>query len=127
MGARKQVDAPPAEFTEAVTRLRVARFRPEVLVEEMPAPQRIAPHAAALSADVTVDGDDVATGRLGGLYDPAGNAAWQSTFRCVACVRAAVEPEMVTDALLGGVGWTWLLEALPAPGADLLGPSGAAD
>ena len=57
MGARKQVDAPPAEFTEAVSQLRGARFRPEVFVEEMPAPQRIAPHAAAVSADVTVDGN----------------------------------------------------------------------
>lgn len=65
MGARKQVDAPPAEFAEALTQLREARFRPEVFVEEMPAPQRIAPHAAAVSADVTVDGDDVATGRIG--------------------------------------------------------------
>ena len=34
-------------------------------------------------ADVTVDGDDIATGRVI-LYDPAGNDAWQSTFRCVA-------------------------------------------
>ena len=76
MGARKQVDAPPAEFAEAVSQLRGARFRPEVFVEEMPAPQRIAPHAAAVSADVTVDGDDVATGRLVVLYDPAGNDAW---------------------------------------------------
>lgn len=124
MGARKQVDAPPAEFAEALTQLRGARFRPEVFVEEMPAPQRIAPHAAAVTADVTVDGDDVATGRLVVLYDPAGNDAWQSTFRCVAYVRATVEPEMVTDALLGGVGWTWLMEALTDHGADYLAPSG---
>jgi hypothetical protein len=124
MGARKQVDAPPAAFAEALTQLRGARFRPEVFVEEMPAPQRIAPHAAAVSADVTVDGDDVATGRLVVLYDPAGNDAWQSTFRCVAYVRAAVEPEMVTDAMLGGVGWTWLMEALVDHGAAYLAPSG---
>jgi len=124
MGARKQVDAPPAAFAEALTQLRGARFRPEVFVEEMPAPQRIAPHAAAVSADVTVDGDDVATGRLVVLYDPAGNDAWQSTFRCVAYVRAAVEAEMVTDAMLGGVGWTWLMEALVDHGAAYLAPSG---
>lgn len=124
MGARKQVDAPPAEFAEVQTQLRAARFRPEVFVEEMPAPQRIAPHAAAVSADVTMDGEDVATGRLVVLYDPAGNDAWQSTFRCVAYVRASVEPEMVTDALLGGVGWTWLMEALTDQAADHVAPSG---
>ena len=38
-------------------RMRAAVLRPEVLCEEMPAPQRIAPYAAALSADVTVDGE----------------------------------------------------------------------
>ena len=53
---RVDATAPPEEFREAVARMRAARFRPEILCEEMPAPQRIAPFAAALSADVTVDG-----------------------------------------------------------------------
>ena len=123
MGARKQVDEPPA-FTDALAQLRGARFRPEVFVEEMPAPQRIAPYAAAVTADVMNDGDDVGTGRLVLLYDPAGNDAWQSTFRCVAYVRAAVEPEMIGDQLLGDVGWTWLTEALDETEASYVAPSG---
>ena len=53
----------PEEFRLAVAQLRAARLRPEVFCEEMPAPQRIAPFASALSADVTVDGEDVGTGR----------------------------------------------------------------
>ncbi|MGS7457765.1 DUF3000 family protein, partial [Mycobacterium tuberculosis] len=63
----------PREFTQAVDSLRAAAFRPEVFCEEMPAPQRIAPFATALSADVTVDDEEVATGRLVVLHDPAGN------------------------------------------------------
>ena len=74
----------PEEFRLAVAQLRGARLRPEVFCEEMPAPQRIAPYASALSADVTVDGEDVGTGRLVLLHDPAGNDAWEGTFRCVA-------------------------------------------
>jgi hypothetical protein len=114
----------PEEFRLAVAQLREARLRPEVFCEEMPAPQRIAPFASALSADVTVDGDDVGTGRLVLLHDPAGNDAWEGTFRCVAYARAEIDPEMANDPLLAEVGWSWLSEALAAHGATYLAPSG---
>ena len=68
----------------------------------MPAPQRIAPHSFALSADVTVDGTDVGTGRIILLHDPDGNDAWDGTFRCVAYARAEIETDMITDPLLPG-------------------------
>ena len=108
----------PPEFRAAVESMRAATLRPEVFCEEMPAPQRIAPHAFALSADVTVDGTDVGTGRIILLHDPDGNDAWDGTFRCVAYARAEIETDMITDPLLAGVGWTWLVEALEAHGAD---------
>ncbi len=114
----------PAEFERAVRQLRSAKFRPEVFAEEMPAPQRIAPFASAVSADVTVDGDDIGTGRIVLLHDPAGNDAWDGTFRCVAYARADVDPELVADPCLAEVGWTWLVEALEAHGAEYGAPSG---
>jgi hypothetical protein len=114
----------PAEFEHAVEQLRSARFRPEVLTEEMPAPQRIAPYASALSADVTTDGVDIGTGRIVVLHDPAGNDAWDGTFRCVAYARADIDPEVAADPLLAEVGWTWLTEALDAHGAVYAAPSG---
>ena len=104
--------------------MRAARMRPEVSCEEMPAPQRIAPYAAALSADVAVGGEEVGTGRIILLHDPAGNEAWDGTFRCVAYARAEVEVEMITDPMLGGVGWAWLTEALTAHGAEYHSASG---
>jgi hypothetical protein len=120
------VEAPatPEEFLAAVARMHAARLRPEVFCEEMPAPQRIAPFASALSADVTVDGEDVGTGRIVLLHDPAGNDTWSGTFRCVAYARAEIDPEMANDALLGEVGWSWLTEALDAHGAEYSAPSG---
>ena len=114
----------PEEFRVAVAQLRAARLRPEVLSEEMPAPQRIAPYATALSADVTIDGDEVGTGRIVLLHDPAGNDAWEGTFRCVAYVRAEIDPEMANDPLLAEVGWSWLSEALTAHGAAYVAASG---
>src|SRR5919202_3191765 len=116
----------PAEFERAVAQLRSAKFRPEVFCEEMPAPQRIAPYASALSADVTVDGDEVGTGRIVLLHDPAGNDAWQGTFRCVAYARAEIDPEMANDPMLAEVGWSWLTEALVAHGAGFVASSGTA-
>ena len=114
----------PEAFRTAVAQMRAARLRPEIFCEEMPAPQRIAPFASALSADVTVDGEDVGTGRLVLLHDPAGNDAWDGTFRCVAYARAEIDPEMANDPLLGEVGWSWLSEALAAHHADYTAPSG---
>ncbi len=114
----------PPEFRDAVASMRGATLRPEIFCEEMPAPQRIAPYAAALSADVTVDGTDVGTGRIILLHDPAGNDAWDGTFRCVAYARAEIELDLITDPLLADVGWTWLTEALTAHGAVFAAPSG---
>jgi hypothetical protein len=128
MAARQEprVDGPvtPEEFLHAVARMHAARLRPEIFCEEMPAPQRIAPYASALSADVTVDGEDVGTGRIVLLHDPTGNDAWEGTFRCVAYARAEIDPEMANDPLLGEVGWSWLAEALEAHGAAYVAASG---
>ena len=105
----------PDAFRRAVADLAAAAWRPELSVEEIPAPQRIAPFSAAITADVVVGGEDVGSGRLVLLHDPAGNAAWQGTFRCVTFARAEVDPEMVTDPLLASVGWSWLIDALAEP------------
>lgn len=116
--------ARPEEFDLAVRAMRAARLRPEVVVVEVPAPQRLAPFAAAITADVAVDGDDLATGRLVLLHDPAGPPAWHGTFRLVSYVRAQLDPEMGADPLLGAVGWSWLTEALAEHGAQFVAPSG---
>jgi hypothetical protein len=114
---------PPA-FVAAVATMRAARLRPEIHCEEMPAPQRIAPYAAALSADVDVDGDEIGTGRIILLHDPQGNDAWDGDFRCVAYARAEIDVELITDPMLAGVGWTWLTDALDAHGAGFHMASG---
>ncbi|MDQ1294067.1 MAG: hypothetical protein QG608_1950 [Actinomycetota bacterium] len=114
----------PDEFLAAVTRLRQAGLRPEILLQEVPAPQRIAPHALALSAEVVQEEEELATGRFVLLYDPSGQDAWEGTFRAVTFVRAALEPELGSDQLLAQVGWTWLQEALQAVGAQYVAAGG---
>ncbi|MFC3765962.1 DUF3000 domain-containing protein [Tenggerimyces flavus] len=124
MDARRDADVPPKAFSQAVSALFAARYRPEVVCEEVPAPQRVAPYSAAITADVVIDEAELATGRLVLLHDPDGHEAWQGTFRCVAYVRAEIDAEMVTDPLLGTVAWGWLTEALDAEGASYHAPSG---
>lgn len=126
MVARREAADAPEEFRRALVALRSAVPRAEVVLEETPAPQRLAPHAVALTADVTTGGEDeeLATGRFVLLHDPVGHDAWAGTFRVVTYVRADLEPEMAVDPLLAGVGWAWLTEALDGHGAAFTAESG---
>jgi hypothetical protein len=125
VGVRSEIDRTPARFTEAVDQVRQATLRPEVVVDEMPAPQRIAPHAFAMSGDVLVDDEELATGRFILLHDPAGNDAWGGTFRCVTFARADIDADMAADPVLPSVGWSWLTEALDAYGSEYTAASGS--
>jgi Protein of unknown function (DUF3000) len=104
----------PPEFLRALHSLRAARLRPEVHLEEVPAPGRIAPFSVALTAEVRLPRDEegLASGRFVVLHDPAGQTAWDGTFRVVSLVRGTLEPEVAADALLAEVAWTWLEDAL---------------
>jgi Protein of unknown function (DUF3000) len=109
--------APPEAFTRAVAGLRAPAPRAEILLEEIAAPQRLAPYAFALSATVLRGGDEVAGGRLILLHDPAGPEAWRGDLRLVTLVTAELEPDMAGDPLLPAVAWTWLTDGLDQHGA----------
>ncbi|MFL6240107.1 MAG: DUF3000 domain-containing protein [Actinomycetes bacterium] len=115
---------PPEGFRRSLASLRSASVRPEVVIDETPAPTRLAPYAVALSAEVRQGDNDLATGRLVVLHDPDGQDAWSGPTRIVGYVRAACEPEMANDPLLPAVGWSWLTEALQARGATYTAASG---
>lgn len=137
--------AVPATFARAVDALRATQPRPEILLEEAAAPQRLAPFAFAMTAAVLRDDEEIASGRLILLHDPTGHEAWEGTMRLVTYVDATLEPEMAIDSLLPAVGWSWLTDALDGNGAtyraaggtvtqtlstrfgDLAGPPTAAD
>ncbi len=120
------------EFERAVSLLREVRLRPEVHLTEVPAPGRIAPYAVALTADVIATGagtsddseDELATGRFVLLHDPSGPEPWEGRWRAVTFARAALEPEVATDPLLGAVGWSWLIDSLDSYGLEYLAAAG---
>lgn len=96
----------------------VLSARREFSFEDVPAPRTLAPHAVAVAASVQVGDQDLASGRLVLLYDPAGQPGWEGTMRVIVYIQADLEPEIAADPLLGQVGWSWLTEALDerAPG-----------
>jgi hypothetical protein len=114
----------PAAFSRALAALEGLRPRPEVVVTETPAPSRLAPFAVALSAEIAVGEDDLATGRLVLLHDPAGQEAWAGTSRFVLYLRATVEDEIAEEPMLCDVAWSWLTESLDARGAAYVAASG---
>ena len=121
--ASREQSTPPL-FDIAVQAILNMSWRPELKVEEIPAPAKIAPFAVAISAEVELNDEELGNGRLVLLHDPAGSASWDGDFRCVTYARADVDPEMVTDPLLTEVGWSWLIDALERNQADYTSPSG---
>jgi len=116
-----QLSAPaglPAGFRRAVTGLVGVELRPEVVVSELPPPQRLAPYAVALHAVVVRAGEELAEGRLVILHDPDGQAVWEGDTRCVAYLQAGIDFEIASDPMLPSVGWSWLLDALTGAGAE---------
>ncbi|WP_084638013.1 DUF3000 domain-containing protein [Gordonia shandongensis] len=116
----------PAEFRSAVASLHDASVRREIEVGSIRPPQRLAPYSYALGVEVSppeiadpalvpADSAGSAFGRLVLLYDPAGQDAWNGTFRLVAYIQAEVEAALAADPLLPHVAWTWLAEALGVP------------
>jgi hypothetical protein len=114
----------PRDFTAALEEIKAAHVRPEVTLEESPAPQKLAPFAVALSAAVPDGEDELAHGRLILLCDPAAPEAWGGRLRLVTYLRTTLEAEMVVDPLVTEVAWGWLAETLAAHGVPMAAPSG---
>jgi len=107
-----------ASFDAALSSLRSVKYRPDINVQETPAPQRLAPFSVALSGEIVADDDEIASGRWVLLHDPEGIDSWQGNFRVVTYVKAAVDIEIAADPLLPSVGWAWLREALTEANCD---------
>nr|WP_111837094.1 DUF3000 domain-containing protein [Actinomyces bovis] len=110
--------AAPERFREVLLSLRHAPLPRQMVVEEVPAPSRIAPFTAAISAatELESDGQAVASGRFVVLHDPAGQSAWDGDLRLVIQVRTRIEDAMVSDEALGRAAWSWLVESLEQAG-----------
>ena len=106
-------------FEEALTQIAGVRCRPEFVLEEAPAPQRLAPSTVAMTAEMSDPDSDLASGRFVLLHDPDGVDEWEGSFRAVVFVRATLEPDLLDDPLLHDVGWSWVSEILDLRGCHV--------
>jgi hypothetical protein len=114
------VQSGEVEFRRSVAELesglaRQRELRPELTVEQEPAPRRLAPMAHAVAATVLAaapDDTEIGAGKFVLLFDAAGQAGWDGKYRIIGYVHAELEPEMTADPLINQVGWSWLTEAL---------------
>ena len=117
-------------FQEARTSLASAKVRADLIVTEIPSPTEVAPFSVALAGDVRqrVHGEEseLGTGRFILLHDPAGQTAWDGTFRVVCFAQAPLETDIGTDPFLAEVSWSWLTDALDTRGAVYTAASGTA-
>lgn len=103
--------------------------RSEITLDEIPAPQKLAKFAYALSADVSngLIGEaeaEIANGRFVILHEPGGQDTWEGEFRCVTFLNADLETTEAEDPSLPEHGWAWLLKALAENGCQYAAPSG---
>ena len=121
-GRDARADDVPAVFLAALEALDGVRARPEIVLEHIPAPQRLAPFAHAIGASVSErDGDEdveIASARFIVLHDPAGHETWNGTTRCVGYLSAETDEELVDDTMFSEVAWSWLTDALAECGAE---------
>lgn len=108
----------PALFRDAVASIDEVRTRPELALEPIRPPRRLAPWSYALGCEVTGPADVQASGRLVLLHDPDGQEAWHGVLRLVVYVRAELDHELAADPFLAAVGWSWLTDALEGTGAE---------
>jgi hypothetical protein len=100
-------------WEEVVASIKNIELRSEFILEEVPAPARLAPHSFALSLDVVNSEDeDLASGRFVVLHDPAGQETWDGTVRIVTFVRAPIEADVASDEIFDEVAWSWIMDAL---------------
>ncbi|RGE19652.1 DUF3000 domain-containing protein [Leucobacter sp. wl10] len=132
-----RIELQPVEFEAAAAQIRGARLRDELVVQEIAAPERIAPRSIALAAGVargprrgltpegSIDSHHGA-GRLVLMHDPGSADQWGSPYRIVCFAQAPLEVEIGVDPFISDVAWSWLVDALDARGAEYTYLSGTA-
>lgn len=125
----------PAEFAAAAEQLHSATLRSELVVREIPAPERIAQYSTAFAAGVRQGTDPdtdavldspAGAGRFVLMYDPDSAEEWGADFRVVCYAQAPLEMEIGVDPFISDVAWSWLVDALEMRGASYTYLSGTA-
>ncbi len=132
-----RINGTHVDFDTASEQLRNARLREELVSQEIPAPERIAPKSIAFAAGVARGARGGATaetalespygaGRIVLMHDESAIDEWGGPFRIVCFAQAPLELEIGVDPFISDVAWSWLVDALDSRGARYVYLSGTA-
>ena len=114
-----------SEFNKWVDQIHRGATDPQLRLEPMPSPSRLAPYANAVTTELMGElGEELASGRLVFLFNPDGVKEWAGERRFVLFARASLESEIANDPLASEVGWSWLQESLDRTGSSVTALSG---
>lgn len=110
------------EFQDAEHSLRMAIQRPELDIQQIPAPKEIAESSIAFAASVRTDKDHehsaAGTGRFVLFWSPEPQENWTTRFRIVVYARSPLETDIGDQEDSAELTWAWLLDALKFSGSD---------
>ena len=113
-------DPVPPAFISALTSLRDAQIDAGLTVREVPAPDHLAPWAAAVEVATGESASATGRGTLVILFDLDQEDIWGAPMRLVGHARMRIDSHQSADPLLGEVIWSTLQESLREAGAEPL-------
>ncbi|MFM6977464.1 MAG: DUF3000 family protein [Micrococcales bacterium] len=113
---------PAVEFAAALISIKQSGIRDELVITQLAAPQDIATHAIAFSAELKSATSEVSgklgTGRFVLFWSPKPQENWTSNFRVVCFARSPLESDIGRESDGVDVTWDWLTSALNNSGAE---------
>lgn len=110
-----------AEFRLAASALAKANIRPEVIVDQIDAPQNLSRHAIAFACDVKAGEEDSSifrgTGRFILLWDDVPQESWTNNYRVILYAKSPLETDIGFDDDSAEIAWAWLMTSLEQHGA----------
>ncbi len=110
----------PAQFASAALSLGEPLLREELISEQIPAPEKIAPWALAFAAQAPNPADtpmNRGVGRIVFLYDPEQHETWGSNMRVIAYGKSPLENDLGVEEDVAHFWWEELMRSLKSHGA----------
>lgn len=117
-----------ADFRMAAMRLREAKVRSEVVLQQIDAPKNLARHALAFTCDIAPGNAgariDLGTGRLVLLWDDAPQENWDNNFRIIVFAKSPLETDIGFNDESSDLPWAWMMDGLRHRGASFSAEAG---
>lgn len=114
-----------SNFASMLEPIKSFTCRSEIELTQIPSPNKIAPEAIAISAEIVHQtASDHGVSRLVFCRDPEQPEGWNSEFRIIGYAKSPIELEMAKDDYTAALPWEWLKDSLHAAKAGFAHEAG---